>query len=135
MPPRARKTAAKKPPPEETPTVTEEQTNEAPETVPILVHDEDAPKRRGGRKRSELAHAAREYEQADNAVHRLEARYQRMAMRLSEVGAQLAEARRVRDESWAVIEEARKAREEVAREAVAAYDESEGDGESTPADE
>lgn len=107
MPPRARKTAAKKPPPEETTPVT----NESTESTDTETDETPAPKRRGGgRKRSELAHAARAYEQADDAVHRLEARYQKVAVTLSEIGAKLAEARRIRDESWAVIEEARNSR-------------------------
>lgn len=103
MPPRARKTAAKKVEP-----VTEEST--APESTDTDDNAEDAPKRRGGRKRSELAHAARAYEQADDAVHRLEKRYQNVAVRLADIGAKLADARKTRDESWAVIEEARKQR-------------------------
>lgn len=108
MPPRARKTAAKKPPPEETPTVTDENTEPMPPESDESTDDQ--PKRRGGRKRSELAHAARAYEQADDAVHRLETRYQNMAVKLSEIGAKLALARQTRDESWAVIEAAREAR-------------------------
>jgi hypothetical protein len=104
MPPRARKTPAKKTAPVEEPTVTDE-------TPEAETDETEQPKRRGGgRKRSELAHAARAYEQADDAVHRLEARYQKVAVTLSEIGAKLSEARRTRDESWAVIEEARKGR-------------------------
>lgn len=108
MPPRARKKAAPKPAPEETETVTEVQ--DARDEAPEIETDADQPKRRGGRKRSELAHAAREYEQADDAVVRLEAQYSKVAVRLSEIGAKLSEARTTRDNAWKIIEDARNVR-------------------------
>lgn len=101
MPPRSRKTAAKK----EVPAVTE--ANDA--TVEIEEQDvaeETEPKRRGGRKRSELAHAAREFEKWDKVTTLLEQRYAAFAEKLSNVSADLGKARETRDAARQQLDDA-----------------------------
>jgi hypothetical protein len=118
MPPRTRKKAAPKTPQElaqeEVPAVTAE--NAEVEVVETPAEEnadveaettEDAPPvRRGGRKRSELAHAAREFEKYSTVTTLLEQRYAKLAERLSEVADDLSKSREKRDTAKQALDDA-----------------------------
>ena len=101
MPPRARKTPAKK----EAAVVTEandatvvvtEETAETPAEQPV----------KRGRKRSELGHAARDFEKWTHVASVLEQRFQKVAEKLSEIGADLDKAVEARDAARTALDDA-----------------------------